>query len=248
VAENKQLIKLDEPKSIAEFLKQPAVKMAEFLTGILISETKDWKLSAGRLVQASIQSKLYTQLGREIGDYIEKGKIKEDFLDNDHSRQSIAELLKFIDESAPDETRFNAMKSLFIRSVSVDSDEDIKALSYQFMKLCKDLESAHLLILKATYEIWREIEGKKKVKFETAGGTINITAGGSSATAWLKNIAAKIGHNIIYLVEVHEGKLIDFKLIYPRRTRDLSWVASMTNYRLTDLGLRLCEFIYEDKE
>jgi len=92
MGEGKELIKFDDVKSIAEFLQQPATKMAEFLTGILVSDTKAWKLSAGHLVQASIQWKLFSQLGKEIKDYIDKGKIKEDFLDKELSQQSLSRL------------------------------------------------------------------------------------------------------------------------------------------------------------
>ena len=114
MGEGNALIKFDDVRNIIDFLQQPATKMAEFLTGLLVSETKDWKLSAGRLVQASIQWKLFSQLGKEIKDYIDKGKIKEDFLENDLSQKSLYDLLKFIDETTPDEDSFNAMKTLFI--------------------------------------------------------------------------------------------------------------------------------------
>jgi len=40
MSERKELIKLDDVKSIAEFLQQPATKMAEFITGLLVSDTK----------------------------------------------------------------------------------------------------------------------------------------------------------------------------------------------------------------
>lgn len=80
--EKKDLIAIDDVKSIADFLKQPATKMAEFIAGILVSDTKNLKYSASRLVQASIQWKLYSQFGVEIQDYIDKGKIKKDFLED----------------------------------------------------------------------------------------------------------------------------------------------------------------------
>ena len=102
--QGKELIKLDDPQNIIEFLQQPATKLAEFITGVLVSDSKDWKLSAGHLIQASIKWKLFSQLGKEIKDYIEKGKIKENYLENETSKQSLSELLKFIDETAPDVT------------------------------------------------------------------------------------------------------------------------------------------------
>lgn len=93
----KEIIKLDSIKSVMQFLKQPTIKIAETLIGILASDLKDWKLSTGKIVQATIRGNLLTQLGREIEKYREEGKIKEDYLENDFNRSSFKELLKFID-------------------------------------------------------------------------------------------------------------------------------------------------------
>lgn len=238
MGEGKELIKFDDVKSISEFLQQPATKMAEFLTGMLISDTKDWKLSAGRLVQASIQWKLFSQLGKEIKNYINIGKIKEDFLENELSQQSLYDLLKFIDETTPDEDRFRAMKTLFMKSVASDSSDEEQILSYQFMKLCKDLESADFLILKAAYDI-------KNGELSNKLSSTKINPNDTSANSWLLNISKQIGHEIMSLVEVHEDKLVNLKLIGPRSGADRSGVAVSKNYRLTDLGCKVCEYIYD---
>ena len=233
-----ELIKFDDPKNLVEFLQQPAIKIAEFITGILVSETKDWKLSAGHLVQASIKWKLYSQLGKELKAYIEKGKIKENFLNEEQCKQSLSDLLKFIDETTPGEDRFNAMKTLFFKSVSCDSSQEEQILSYQFMKVCKELDSEHLLILKAAYDI-------KCGKINTKLLSTKLDLNDRSAERWLQNISNQIGHGIKSLIEIQEDKLINMKLISPRTSSDLSGVRSIENYRLTDLGCKLCDFIYE---
>lgn len=237
MGESKELIKFDDVKSIAEFLEQPATKMAEFITGILVSDTKDWELSAGRLVQASIQWKMFSQLGKEVKDYIDKGKIKEDFLDKEQSQQSLYDLLKFIDETTPDEDRFNAMKTLFMKSVAIDSSDEEHILSYQFMKLCKDLESGDLLMLKAAYDI-------KNGKLSQKLSSTTIDLNNKTSQTWLLNISKQIGHEIISLVEVHEDKLVNLRLISPRTLSDKSAFAKTKYYRLTDLGYKICEYIY----
>ncbi|MDP8288630.1 MAG: hypothetical protein RAP03_18290 [Candidatus Electryonea clarkiae] len=238
--DGKELIRIDDPKSLVEFLQQPANKLAEFITGILASDFKDSKLSAGHLIQASIKWKLFTQLGREIKTYIEKGKIKEDYLEIDHNKQSLSDLLKFIDETSPSEDRFMAMKKLFLKSVSEDTSEEDKIISYQFMQICKQLESAHLLIIKAAFEINKGVL-RNKLKSE------NVDRGNlHSAQEWLINISKQIGHGLSSLIEVNEDKLMNLKLISPRVHSDRSGILNGSNYRLTDLGLRLCQFMYED--
>jgi len=240
MTESKELIKFEDPKNIVEFLQQPATKLAEFITGILVSETKDWKLSAGYLIQASIKWKLFSQLGKEIKSYIEKGKIKEEFLDKDQNKQSLSDLLKFIDETSPSEDRFLAMKRLFLKSVSDDSSEEEQIISHQFMHICKQLESADILIIKAAFEINRGIL-RNKLKSEIVDrGNLN------SAQEWLRNISKQIGHGIPSLIEVNEEKLIVLKLISPRALPDQSGIRNASNYRLTDLGYKFCEFISDD--
>ena len=236
MAYSKELIKLDDVKSVSKFLQQPATKVAEFITGILISDTKDYKLSAGRLVQASIKCKLFEQLGNELRDYIDKGKIKEDFLNESQNQHSLSDLLKFIDETTPDEERFNAMKSLFFKSVADSSSESEQALSYQFMKFCKDLESGDLLVLKAAYDISNGNLSKNigQVKLKSA-----------EVAGWLNNISIQIGHKIKSLVEVHEDKLENIKLISSRTHADRSGFKTTDHYRLTELGFRICEYIYK---
>ncbi len=236
MAFSKELIKFDDVKSIANFLQQPATKVAEFITGILISDTNHYKLSAGRLVQASIKCNLFRQLGNDIRDYIDKGEIKEDFLNKPQNQHTLSDLLNFIDETTPDEKRFNAMKELFLKSVSTNSSESEQALLYQFMKLCKDLESGDLLVLKAAYDIKNGNQSK------------NISQIGlkdSSAETWLKNISIQIGHNIKALVEFHEEKLENLKLISSRNHADKSGIKVTDYYRLTELGYRICEYIYK---
>ena len=105
------------------------------------------------------------------------------------------------------------------------------------MKLCRELESDDLLILKAAYDI-------KNGRLSYKLSSIKIDPNNTSANSWLSNISKQIGHEIVSLVEVHEDKLINLKLIGPRTASDRSGVALLKNYRLTDLGYKICEYIY----
>src|SRR3989344_2949868 len=99
----KDLIDLEDEKSVMGFLRESTVKIAEVITGILVSNKNGWKLSAGKLVQAAIKGELFTQLGRELVKYRGDGKIKEDYFATHGGRASLLELLNFIDEDVPDE-------------------------------------------------------------------------------------------------------------------------------------------------
>ena len=105
------------------------------------------------------------------------------------------------------------------------------------MKLCKDLESCDIIILKAAYDI------KNGNLSQTL---VNTTIGlrDKNAHSWLVNISKQIGHHLKSLVEVQEDKLIEFKLLSPRTQSDRSGIEPTDYYRLTELGYKLCEYIY----
>lgn len=232
--QDKKLIKLDDAKSLMEFLRQPTLKIAEMLTGILVADSRDWKLSAGRLIQATIKGSLLTQLGRELEKYRDEGKIKEDFLSTYKNRMSFYELLKFIDEEVPDEERFRAIKSIFFTSISKDAKEHEEKLAYELMQICKRLSSGDLLVLKAAYDI---------VNGCLAPSMPAINDREKNANDWLNLIAQQIGHSLPSLVEVHEKNLTELKLISDRTLSDRSGVQPTQHFRLTTLGYKFCEFI-----
>ncbi len=122
-SDDKILITLDDEKSLGTFLQAPSVKIAEFLTGFLSSDKNEWKQSTGHLVQAVIKNTLFTQLGIEIEKYIKNGKIKEDYFATNKNKATLLELLKFIDEEAFDEEKFEAMKSIFFYSVEKNAKQ-----------------------------------------------------------------------------------------------------------------------------
>ena len=220
---DKDLINFTDTKSLMKFLQEPTVKIAEALTGILASDFKDWKLSAGKIVQAVIKGSLLTQLGREIEKYQEEGKIKEDYLESDIDRASFKELLEFIDEEVPDEIRFKAIKSIFFSLIVKDITEDEELLSYQLMQICKQLSSAEILVLKA---VWDMVNGKM------SGFTPSAVTG---ADMWLSNVAKYLGHNIPNLIEVHENNLMKLNLISGRTYNDRSGIRAGNDFRLTAL-------------
>ncbi|MDD5617466.1 MAG: hypothetical protein PHG69_00055 [Candidatus Omnitrophica bacterium] len=231
----KEIIKFDDVKSIMQFLKQPTIKIAEALTGILASDMKDWKFSAGKIVQATIKGDLLTQLGREIEKYQKEGKIKEDYLKSDIDRASFKELLKFIDKETPDEIRFRAMKSIFL--VSIGNRDGV--LAHELLQICKQLSSMEIMILSANYNVVKE----------TAKPTASdVTSSATKIEYWAQIIAEQIGHNLSEIVLQYEDHLITLKLISDRhypidRTRVTKNFDATPYFRLTPLGHKLCEFI-----
>lgn len=243
MSENKKLIDLDNKKSVMNFLQQPTVKIAEVLTGILASDMKDYKLSAGQIVQASIRGRCLTQLGKELEEYRDKGKIKEDYFESDKNRMSLCELLKFIDGDAPDEERFRAMKSIFLASISKSSTKKDEEIAYEIMQICKKLSSGEILILKAAFAItngnFKQIYSKLDLQTK-------------EADKWFEIISQQIGHGIPELIQRHEINLINLQLIAPRNQPHnfnipQSSFSNNEHFRLTKAGYKLCKFITKYK-
>lgn len=231
--EDKNIINLDDPQSILSFLQAPTLKVSEFLTGMIGSEMSELRLSAGRLVQAAIKCRLYEQLGREIKYYRNKGKIKDDFFSTDKQRATLRELLEFIDNEAPDEERFKAMKSIFLKGISEDASETDEALAYELMQIGKKLESNDVIVLKAIHSLYKKIEAE--------GRHDNVAKDG--VAGWVSYITKHSGHNVQELVLMSEQRLIDLKIISGRKYPDGSGMHSIETARLTPLGIKLCEFI-----
>lgn len=234
-AEGKELVPYKDSKSLTEFLDEPKSKIAEalvgFIAGALSMSKSDAILAAGRVAQAAIKGNAFKQVGIEIKELMEKGKIPEDFAEKKYGFQSLSELLNFIDSEAPDADRLQAVKAMFyaLNSVKVNGEE---ILRYQLFRLSMKLTASELLTLKVAKSLIDKIPLDKNM-----GTTI-------SKDIWLREVAKQMGHGVTTLVEQDESKLIEYGLITGRYYNDKSGV-NVLNGRLTDLGLKFCEYLEE---
>jgi len=238
---DKQIIKFETSKDITDFLDQPTLKIAEALTGVLSASLSDLKLSIGKVLQAGVKGRMLSQFGEELRDYAKKGAIKKDYLESAINQHSLCDLFAFVDEENPDEIRFNAMKSIFLASVAYDADSREEQLAYQLMRICRQLESAEIQILKAAYDV---VQGR--TVRELAGA---VSLGEGHSATWRSIIAQQIGHNIPALVETYEPKLIQLVLItdYSRNGEITSSFNPTQTFRLNLLGMKLCQFMTKFK-
>jgi hypothetical protein len=219
--------------ALSEFFDQPAVSIAETVTGALAEGMKGVTASAGRLVQGALKYQLLTQFAREIKYFQEKGRIKEDYAKDKYGFQTWVELLSNIDSDSPDEERLKAMKAMFFSANAINATDGDKVGRYQLFRLAKRLTSGQLLILRAAYEL------NKQQAFPR--GSMNVDQ-------WLHRVASYLGHGLISLIDYDDQALVDYRLLNLRSNAGPGSGTDGTNARLTDLGLRLCEIIesYED--
>lgn len=234
-----KLIKLNDIKSVMGFLKEPTIKIAEVLTGILVSDISDRKLSAGKLIQATIKGNLLTQLGREIEKYREAGEIKEDFFATDKNRISLYELLKFLDENVPDEVLFKAVKSIFFSGIGKNATQQDEVLAYEFLNTAKKLSGTEVLILKANFEL-------NTGNFADNFFADSLRKAQTKRSVWKIIIAKQMGYGDLHaIVTKYERNLESLGLISPRGddTRFHDEFEPTSKYRLTDMGYKFCEFM-----
>jgi hypothetical protein len=220
-------LEAQDPKVLGELMTQPFTLLAEGITGAMALGKKEALMIGGRLVQGILKGNFFQQLGREVKKLVEAGRIPEDYANKKYGFQSLADVMKLIDNETIDQDKFDAVKAMFATLNATDCPPNEETLRYQLFKITIELSSSQLILLRAIYEMTDR----------HFSGTSEIFVGG-----WLHNVASKLGHNIDALVELDEQPLIDHKLITERRASNVK----IDHNRLTSLGLKLCEFLCEN--
>jgi hypothetical protein len=220
----------EDPRSLAELLQQPTVKLAEVLTGVMAVGKQGLGVSLGRVASAALQGKMMRQVYDEVQNLIKQGKLDQDYASSKYGFRSLADLINFIEQDTPDEDQFNAVKTFFFAVGAVNADEKQKAYFLYLLRQVKQLSSSQLMILSISYDIHKK------------GDSLVKMLNGRSHGDWLKLIAERMGHHSTALVEMEEDGLISMRLLSKRTERDQSGITDQ-NARLTDLGLSICEVI-----
>lgn len=213
----------------ADILKKSFTGLVEGLSGMAISDKKDFGLSVSHLLQGLIRGKLLNQLISEWDEYRKKGKIKDDYQSTEQHIECLQEMLDFLDKDSPDQIRFNVIKQIFLNAACEEKTDRNSIIPQQFMKICRKLSSGEVLVLKTTYGF---------AKIEKYPNT-------EDANGWLELIARESGLEHPALVEVHEETLMAKRFLTQRKHTDRSGVYLDPHFRLSTLGFGVCQFIEE---
>jgi hypothetical protein len=228
-AQSGEIIPYRDPALLAEFMRQPQLKIAELVTGVISRGWSGLAVAGGRIIQGAIQGKMMQQVGKEIKKLVEDGKIKEDYARSKYGFKTLAELLNFIDSEEPDEDRFEAVKDVFYYINSNDALPAEELLNYQIFQIIKKLTSSQIVLLKLSYDFYLNYKDDGVYPFSNHG-------------EWIEKMMEKLKYNIGELVENDEIFLIDKALLNKKLYEDGSGIQSR-NARLTGLGIKLCEYI-----
>jgi hypothetical protein len=220
-------------EEIGQFLGKTSKALLEGATGVASTDKKELIKSAGQLLQHVRGGHFLNELKKEWDDYRAKGRIEPDYQNTDQCWDNLKEVLEAIDKDMPDRTRFEAMKAIFLKAASEDVSSRNDILPYELMKLTRRLTSAQILILSACYYI-SENEMGQYYKLTSYAG-------------WNDAVRNRSGLEYKEIVDFEELTLTDLGLLTKRQHGDGSGIVS-DRFRLTKLGLKLCEFIAQPKE
>jgi len=220
-----------EFNKLQKLAKSPSVVgILEFLTGAganVFDKPSSFILSGGRLTQALFKGKFQQQLFSEIQKYRLEGKIPDEKLDSSHGRTIFIELMRIIDEETLDEKKFEALKSIFFKSVQKDTDEHSQMLAYQYFQVGKKLSSLDILILKTAFDIYKEPGSNQRM-----GGIHE----------WEVAIAEKLG---IPQELVTQSRIQNSGVSQSANTLVFANDIGNTRHGLTALGIAVGEFMSE---
>ncbi|SRR5258706_2005654 len=220
----------EENLKLEQIIKHPNVLgFLEFITGTIGTDKSDLLMASGRVAQAIFKRETIKQLGVEIFELRKKGKINEEYIESEYGKKSFIDLLKAIDEENMDPNKWEAIKKVYYFSISSDSKEKKRKKAYYLMQTCLQLKSFDIEVLSFCYQKY----------IIPNNGTDSINAAGD----WIKLVSDGLGYDLPEFVEQSETKLINLGILTGRTYSDKSGIVKGTTFRLTNLGINLCEII-----
>lgn len=198
------------------------------IVGITSSTKKEIISSLGYLIKKMRVAKFGTALTAEWKSLKERGKIKSKYEQSDQALSCLQEMMDFLDNDGPDETRYQVMRALYLAISTEEKSDRFDPVPYQLMKICRKLSSEAVLLLHATYRIYAEG---------------NYNREDASAVNWLLAVTSGSGLKYRHLIEKAENELMEAGILDKRHLSDGSAVLSIGTFRLTELGIGLCVFI-----
>lgn len=217
-------------------LTEALISVIETTEGILASDKKAIVHSLGSLVKGALAGNQRFRLGEELRKFRKAGKLNEGYFSDPDKVVRLLDLLKFFDNNIPDEDVFRAMKSIFFTTISKDNYDEV--MGYQLLSICKQLRSGNVLVLKACYDL-RKATFEKPLYYD-----------------WALKVSSELNFPM-EMVKLYEQKLLEMNLLSPATEFNSEEAVTIPvsttfvntkNARLTDFGLKLCQYITQCSE
>lgn len=200
----------------------------QFLTGFFASSEKEKILSLSYLLQRGRGAGFRKALNTEYKSFQEKGKIKNDYANTEQAYSCLQEILDFIDNDAPDEIRFNAMKALFLSIATEKLSDRDDLIPAELMKICRKLDSAEIITLSSIYKIY------KSGQFKTYQRAFEPTR------ERLEQVTVESSFKFYEITKIAAKELMEKGLIH---SSEKGFARDWESFGLSRLGIELCKFI-----
>lgn len=182
-----------------------------------------------RCVQAAFKGSFWDETKQMVRELQEKGRLLKN-QDSEKVLEMGAELTRVVDSrETPDKEILNAARDLFLYGIMGSTNDDERYLAKRFLEITRDLHNDDILIFRGCYALYTKHKGSTNYP--------------NDVDTWAKRVAEHIGHGIKYLVLNRENSLMAQNLIGSRTHADKSGIACADTGRLTDLGMRYCDFL-----
>jgi len=207
------IIRNPQDGALEEMMKDPMAVMAAAVNDLILHPTV-FASTAIRIAHATLKGKMFQQFASEIKDLREKGKLPEDLSKNKNGYQTWVDLLKIIDDEAPDEDRLEALKAAFYAANKISGSDAERIVAYEVFQITKTLKSNEIMVLRAYLSVSKDKELRQQMTYDNFN----------------KTLAQALGHNQIQLVN--------------SAVRSLNEKYLIENHVMTSLGRLLCETIH----
>lgn len=217
------IVPQSEYEKAAKYCMEEALPVAQFFTGVAGSSRSEVVSSVGHIFQGVIAGKCWRTLKAESEYFIEKGKIKQDFITSDQSQSCLIELLKFFEQEIPDQERFVLLKKIYIVTASEQIYNRESPLPLQFIQMAKKLTQGEILVLFAAQRL----------------GGVGVAS--QSEFIELLTRESKLVHKEI--VQRHYDSLFSNSYLAQVQNNALISQVLIRDYLITPMGKAFCDFV-----
>lgn len=174
---------------------------------------------------------LMKRFAEAINDRVEKGEFSKEDCSTENAKNYFETVTEYIENRTPNHIKYEAIQAIFMSAMKNIDTADVLPKTY--LNILFNLSDNALIILFTNYKL---IKGDKMVW--SRSGSID---------AWASTIASSCSFaGIKEIVFNHENELVDNHLIAERTGSNGQVLGNANSFRMTDLGIKMCEFIESD--
>lgn len=156
---------------------------------------------------------------------------------NDENPKSIfSSILKELDNNPDENKKLELMKSLYLKSILSNKNSADDLLIHEIIQRVKKMTSMDIVIVECIYTVFI----KEEVEYRDI----------SDRGDWQRIISEELGWSpaMNYFVAESDFNLTKLGILTDGRGTDKTIISGHTNFRLSDLGYKMCTYVYSSNE